>query len=498
MPTVNDKSLRAELESAKQQVAALRKSGKVSPEADAVFGMLLPLLTLLLTVLLEKTTRKTSRNSSIPPSQMDADETARRAKPGRRANPPNHDRSGPTLQKVTTEETLTAAVCDSCGADLSQVAPSERERRVLYDIVFQVVEQRVTAEVKQCPDCQARCKPAFPASMPGPRQYGTGLQAFIINLLVAQMLSLRRVVELVRAISGLRLSEATCLGYIRRLQAALPAWEQAASARLLAAPALHADETGLRVDGKNHWLHILTDGSLTLKFLHPKRGKAAIEAIGLIPSYCGTLVHDCWASYLSYQHCQHQLCGAHLVRELTFIVESNGHRWARLMKALLQEACHRVNGSQSKALSAAACKALRKRYRTILTQGRKELPALPPRRKGQRGRIAKSDAHNLHERLAQHEESVLRFLHDAEVSFTNNAGERGLRMSKVKMKVSGCFRTLAYGEAYARISGYLQSMAALGYNPLVAIQIALAGNAVATLEQHYGPTPTDASTPTEA
>ena len=497
MPTVNDKSLRAELESAKEQVKVLRQSGKLSPEADALFRMLLTLLTLLLAVVLEKTTRKTSRNSSIPPSQMDADETAQRARPGRQPNPAT-DRSDPTLQKVITEETLTVAVCDSCGADLSQVAPLERERRILYDIVFQLVEQRVTAEVKQCPDCQARCKPAFPASMPGPRQYGSGLQAFIINLLVAHMLSLRRVVELVRAISGLRLSEATCLGYIRRLQAALPAWEAAASAHLLAAPALHADETGLRVDGKNHWLHILTDGSLTLKFLHPKRGKAAMEAIALIPAYRGTLVHDCWASYLSYAHCRHQLCGAHLIRELTFIVESNGYRWVRLMKALLQQACHLVNASQSKVLSAAACKALRKRYRTILTQGRKELPAIPPRRKGQRGRVAKSDAHNLHERLTQHEESVLRFLHDAEVSFTNNAGERGLRMSKVKMKVSGCFRTLVYGEAYARISSYLQSMAALGYNPLVAIQIALAGNAVATLEQHYGPTPTRASTPTEA
>jgi transposase len=496
MPTLHDKSLRAALEAAKQQVEALRSSGKLSPEADAVFQLLLPLLTLLLTVLPEKTTRKTSRNSSIPPSQMDADETARRAQRGRKANPAK-DCGGPTLQKVTTEETLTAAVCDRCGADLSDVAPLERERRVLYDIVFQVVEQRVTAEVKQCPHCQARCQPAFPASMPGPRQYGSGLQAFISHLLVAQMLSLRRVVQLVRAISGVRLSEATCLGYIRRLQAALQAWEKAACARLLAAPALQADETGLRVDGKNHGLHILTAGSLTLQFLQPKRGKAAIEAIGLIPSYRGPLVHDCWASCLSYEHCQHQLCGAHFIRELTFIVESNNYRWARLLKALLQPACHRVNASPSKALSAAACQALRKRYRTSLTQGRKELPALPPRRKGQRGRIAKSDAHNLHERLAQHEASVLRFLHAPEVSFTNNAGERGLRMSTVKMKVSGCLRTLAYGEAYARISGYLQSMQALGYNPLVAIQIALAGNAVATLEQDYGPTPTHASTPTE-
>ncbi len=85
---------------------------------------------------------------------------------------------------------------------------------------------------------------------------------------------------------------------------------------------------------------------------------------------------------------------------------------------------------------------------------------------------------------------MLRFLHDPAVSFTNHAGERGLRMAKVKMKVSVCFRTRAYGEADARISSYLQSMAAPGYNPLVAIQFALAGQAADRVEQHYGPAPT--------
>ena len=415
------------------------------------------------------------------------DDTAQRAKPGRRAAQAN-DQIGSNLQKVTTAETLTVEACDNCGADLSQVAASGRERRVLYDIVFQLIEHRVEAELKHCPHCQARSKAEFPANMPGPRQYGRGLQAFIINLLTAHMLSLRRTVELVRAISGLRLSEATCLGYIRRLHESLQAWETAARARLLQAPALHADETGLRVDGQNHWLHVLTNGSLTLKFLHRKRGRQAIEQIGLIPDYRGTLVHDCWASYLRYEQCRHQLCGSHLLRDLTFIVESNNHRWARCSKPCCNRPACKLNRSQSKLLSAAACKALRKRYRTILTQGAKELPAIPPRSKGQRGRIAKSDAHNLHERLVKHEESVLRFLHDEHVSFTNNSGERALRMAKIKIKVSGCFRTQAYGEAYARISSYLQSMAALGYNPLVAIQIALAGQAAGMVKQHDGPT----------
>ncbi len=188
------------------------------------------MLTLLLAVCLEKTTCKNSSNSSIPPSQMDADETVRRSKPRRKARP-GPDRSGPDLRKLTIEETIPVESCDHCGVDLSGVDPIDRERLVQYDIVFQVIERRVEAEVKPCPDCQTRSKAAFPASLSGPVQYGPGLQAFIINLLVAYMRSLPCVVELVRALSGLRLSEATCLGYIRRLHQALHAWQTAASRR---------------------------------------------------------------------------------------------------------------------------------------------------------------------------------------------------------------------------------------------------------------------------
>ena len=154
------------------------------------------------------------------------------------------------------------------------------------------------------------------------------------------------------------------------------------------------------------------------------------------------------------------------------------------MKTLLREACHRVNKSPTRTLTEAERMAVRKRYRTILTQGHKELPEIPPRPKGKRGRVAKSDAHNLHERLAKHEESVLRFMADPAVSFTNNTGEQKIPMAKVKIKLSGCFRTQLYAEAWCRISSYLSSMAALGYNPLVAIQIALAGNPADMIKMH--------------
>lgn len=118
---------------------------------------------------------------------------------------------------------------------------------------------------------------------------------------------------------------------------------------------------------------------------------------------------------------------------------------------------------------------LQKRYRNILTRGEKELPPIPAKQNGKRGRIAKSDAHNLWERLKAHELAVLLFAKESYVAFTNNRAERDLRMSKVKQKVSGCFRNREYAKAYCRISSYLQTMANYGYNPLVAIQMALSG-----------------------
>ena len=191
MATVNAASLREEFETAKAQVRTLREAGKVSAEADAVFRILITLMSVLIAVLLERTTRKTSTNSSLPPSQTDKDGTARRAGTGAGGTgaKPNLQ-TGATLQKTVDEEMAAVETCSTCGADLSGIDPVGRERRILHDIVFELVEHRVDAEVKECPDCRIRTKGRFPDTMPGPLQYGTGLKAFIINLLVAHMLSL--------------------------------------------------------------------------------------------------------------------------------------------------------------------------------------------------------------------------------------------------------------------------------------------------------------------
>jgi transposase-like protein len=311
--------------------------------------------------------------------------------------------------------------------------------------------------------------------MPGPLQYGNGLKAFVINLLICQMVALNRVAHLVQSMIGTLLAEATLLHYVLRLHEALETWEQRAIRQLLQAPVMHVDETSLRVDKANHWIHVYAAGDITLKCLHPKRGKEAIETFAILPQYGGILIHDGWKSYLSYGQGGHGLCGAHLLRELTFIVESNDYTWARQMKALLQKTCLAVAQSPEKCLDDAALARLQKRYRTILTQGELEMPEIPEKTTGKPGKLAKSDAHNLWERLKLYEASVLLFAKHPQVPFTNNRSERDLRMAKVKQKVSGCFRNEIYAKAYCRISSYLQTMANKGINPMIAIQMALAG-----------------------
>ena len=483
MARVNKTSLRTEFEALKARFAALCADGKMSPEGRALVDALLMLFELLLAVFLEKTTPKGTQNSGLPSSRTDPDETARTQTGAKGKGPDPRAAQGGATRVVAETRTAPVAECRACGHDLAGIVPTGRERRIQVDIVFETRELTVEAEVKTCPRCRTETRGRFPEDMPGPLQYGHGIVAFATHLLTAQMLSLRRTAQTLKALTGRTLAEATLLAWLTRLHEALAGWETAAIERLLAAPVLHADETGLRIERKTHWLHSVSAGHLTLKRVHRKRGAEAIDDLDLIPRYQGVLVHDRWASYFAYDNCEHALCGSHLLRDLAFIEDAHGHAWAKRMGTLLLKTCRTVREHPDKALSEPDYKALRTRYRTLITQARRELPTPPPRQTQRRGRIARSDAENLHEALNKYETEVLRFARDPNVPFTNNRAERDIRMAKVKQKVSGCFRTPRYAEAYCRITSYLQSMACQGYNPLTAIEIALNGNAANMVEK---------------
>lgn len=469
MPSVNKQYLREEFEQIKERFETLSNEGTIAHETTALFQSMIMLFELLIAVFMEKKTRKDNRNSSIPSSQTDKDRTFT----GARSKGGKHN--GELSENMRTVETIQVAEikdCQFCSEPLEDIPSIGYERRTKIDIIFEKVVSHIDAEIKICPRCKMENKGRFPEDMAGPLQYGQGIKGYMMNLLFAQMISLKRLQQLIQTMIGQVIAEATILKYVIQLYQVLEEWEQLSINQLLQMPIMHVDETSLRVDRKNQWIHVCSAGDITLKFLHPKRGQEAIEDIGIIPRYGGVVIHDCWQSYLSYDHCGHGLCGSHLLRELTFIVDSNGYAWASNMKRLLQETCTIVARRESKQLSEQEYKNLQKHYRNILAHGEKELPPIPSKQNGKRGKIAKSDAHNLWERLKNHETAVLLFAKYPYVPFTNNRAERDLRMSKVKQKVSGCFRKSIYAKAYCRISSYIQTMANKGYNPLVAIQMA--------------------------
>ncbi len=209
-----------------------------------------------------------------------------------RMRPPNRVREGKgkevsgKITNVRTKETVTIAkaeTCDVCGAALDQTPCREHERRTKIDIIFEKVMNQVDAEIKECPNCTATVKGDFPEDMPGPLQYGNGLKAFAIHLIISQMVALNRVQKQISAMIGTVISEATLLKFVWRLYQALEKWEAKSIESILQAPSIHVDETSFRVDQKNHWIHVYSSGGTTLKLLHRKRGKEAMVDLNIIP-----------------------------------------------------------------------------------------------------------------------------------------------------------------------------------------------------------------------
>lgn len=478
MANIEKKSVREEVSKVKAEFEKLQQNGKVSSEVAALMSSMLMIMELILSIFLERRTRKNSRNSSLPSSQTGKDEStptsADSKKKGKIEN-------GTIVANTRVKKKVTVSHvsdCIRCGANLEQIPVQGHERRTKIDIVFEKVVDHRDAEIKQCPSCNSITKGKFPADFHGPLQYGNGIKAFMIDLVVNQMVSLNRTQKLVSSMIGAVVAEASILKFIWCLYLVLDDWEKSATQHLLDSKAINVDETSFRVNKQNHWIHVYSSGDVTLKCLHRGRGIKAIESINIIPRYGGVIIHDCWASYLSYKHCEHGLCGSHLLRELKFIVESNNYRWARHMYRLLKIACKLVTSKPEKFLNDSDFLRLQRCYKKIIACGEKELPEIPPRPSGKRGKLAKSDAHNLLERLKGYEKAVLLFARKSYVPFTNNRAERDLRMAKVKQKVSGCFRSLKYAKAYCRISSYLITASNKGYNPLIAIQMALAGKPI--------------------
>lgn len=414
-----------------------------------------------------------SQNSSRPPSS-DRQPHARRPKDkdpapkpkslrGQSGRKPGGQRGHPgrTLEFCAQPKEIQVHPLQecACGEDLSRQPAQDYERRQVFELPplqLECIEHR--AEIKECPCCHCRQTAPFPAEAKAPVQYGKSFLALLAYLYDAQQCSSRRIHQMCAEIFGRAISEST-LQDAREAQAqALEAFEQRLVQILPQEPILHADETGVRVNQVTHWLHILATPLLTFFSLQAKRGAEAIQAIGIIPKFKGWLMHDFLSSYLGFENCLHTFCKAHLLRELVFLFEEHGQAWAGRMHDLFLEMLQRVKQRKARdaPLSAKELEQWHRRYRRILCAGRRAHPLTAEQRRAPR--LKRSKAQNLLDRMQAYDACILAFLHEFEVPFTNNDGERPLRMIKVRLKVSGCFRTLAGARRHVRIASYISTL----------------------------------------
>ena len=217
---------------------------------------------------------------------------------------------------------------------------------------------------------------------------------------------------------------------------------------------------------------------LTYYTAHPKRGRQALEAINILPQFQGTALHDGYSSYFGYPQCDHGLCNAHHLRELTFIHEHYEQAWAQAMiEALLKmkQAVDEAKARGKTPLSGKTCQAFARRYETILDQALEQIPELPPAEKPTRGRKKQHPAKNLRDRLSSHQSAVLAFMYDFQVPFDNNQAERDMRMLKVQQKISGGFRTLAGAHRVSDIRSYLSTARKQGLKVMDVLQQVFSG-----------------------
>jgi len=243
---------------------------------------------------------------------------------------------------------------------------------------------------------------------------------------------------------------------------------------------VHFDETGLRVAGQLHWLHSASTNLLTYFGLHCKRDQVAMNTLDILPNFRGWAVHDHWASYLTFEECDHAFCNAHHLRELQFITDQYQQPWANAMAQLMLDIKAEVTAASTSTdtLADDRLSHYEQAYDALLKQGFQLNPP-PVTSPSQRGRPKQSPPKNLLDRLEKHKPSVLAFRvpsgRDFDIPFDSNLAERDIRMVKVKQKVSGAFRTLAGAQSFCAIRSYISTVRKQGGNVIAALLDAIQG-----------------------
>lgn len=408
---------------------------------------------------LEARLAKNSGNSSKPPSTDGLKKPPRRnRKPSGKKSGGQPGHKGHTLEFSATPDVVVEVgpqTCQYCGGSLESELHVMESRQV-HDIPppqkLQVTEYRTG--YKAC-SCGKLCFGEFSADVRGTVQYGPRISASVVYLTTHHMVADHRVGEIMSDFHGVRMSDATVINMRTRAAGLLSGFTEHVREMLVKELLLHFDETGLRVASSLNWLHSASTDLLTLQMVHPKRGKEAIDDMGVLEHFRGVAVHDRWASYMTFLYCIHAYCMAHILRELEFLHEVKRQAWAQEMAGLLIRAKKMAEGPAPP--TEKQVEQITSEYLAIVDR-ELELCPIEPKQLGKRGRQKRTEARRMLDALKDDMPEMLRFLTHQGVPFDNNQAERDVRMAKVKMKVSGCFRTLLGAQTFATIRSYISTV----------------------------------------
>lgn len=438
---------------------------------------------------LEEQIGKNSHNSSKPPSS----DGYQKPKPHNSRTPSGKSsggqkgHNGHTLSQVETpDEVITHPItaCPNCQTSLTNVPLMGIKKRQVFDTPkVTVVVTEHQAEIKQCPTCNTTCVAAFPSGVTQPAQYGSQIKSQLVYLNQYHLIPVERTQEIIADLYGHTVGEGTIIAAGESAASILtPVTQEIKHYLTHQSTVNHFDETGIRVGGALTWLHSVSTKFLTYYHIHAKRGTDAMDAIGILPLFRGIGIHDHWKAYFKYLTLFHALCNAHHLRELKGIVDTYCQPWAHHLTSLLieiKDAVVKAKSTGRSSLTRTRLITFSRRYDRIVSQGMEmnqpDEPPVPPEGKKRRGRVKQSPAKNLLDRLIAYKSETLRFMYDFRVPFDNNQAERDIRMTKLKQKISGCFRSQKNAGVFCQIRGYISTVRKHDYPILDALDSVFKG-----------------------
>ena len=355
--------------------------------------------------------------------------------------------------------------CRRCGGSLSHIKGKVRSFRQVQDLPERHPLEITNHQVWECccDQCGVSTVGCFLDDVRGAVQYGHHMKELVVYLGVAQFLPLRRIGQVIEAMTGSRLSEGTIDYYIRSFADRFKPVHRCLGAFAKDAEVCGFDETGMRVEGSLHWYHIATTELLCYMWLGKSRGD-------VMTAFKKIALHDYRPSYRKHMpKARHAYCLAHLARECVGLTEK-GEVWADRIATLLYEmiTANQQARDHQLPLTKKRVDALITRFDRYLQEGldyHQNLDPLPPR--GKRGRKRRRPGHNLACRLRTDRDGVLLCLHDPLlVPATNNLSERDLRPLKLKQKISGSFRIKGGAQDFAILRSVLETARKQGWNAL--------------------------------